>query len=88
MSELEELKLYSMPEMEKLMGTDRHNISRYIKAGLLKSRIIGHGWKCSGKEIAAFYELTAGKDISNADRIILAGQQARKNAAPGRAYRK
>ncbi len=75
MEELQELKLYRMPEMEKLLGTDRHTIVKLINSGLLKARKMGHGWRSSGQEIKEFYATTAGMDISNENKIILAGQQ-------------
>ena len=77
MEEVQELRLYKMPEMEKLMNTDRHTIAMYIKAGLLKARKMGHGWKSSGEEIREFYRTTVGMDLSNENKIILASQKKR-----------
>ena len=89
MPEFEGVQLYYTDDLQKLLGCDRHKIYQFIKAGLLKCRKVGKSWASSGDEIKEFYRLTQGMDLSNDQKIILAGQFLRKqkSGSCSRAYR-
>lgn len=84
MSEIEDVRLYYTSDLEEVLGVDRHKVYQFIKAGLLKCRKIGKAWASSGEEIKEFYRITQGMDLSNDQRIILAGQLIRKKSGRSR----
>lgn len=80
MTEIEDLKLYDIHELEEIFGVDRHVIYKYRESGLLKARKINKSWRSSGSEIKEFYRVTEGKDISNFTKMVIVAKQ---NAAAG-----
>lgn len=53
-SELEELKVYSLTEMEPILGVTHRTLLTYIKDGRLKGVKIGGKWKVSGENLRKF----------------------------------
>ena len=53
-SELEELKVYSLTEIEPILGVTHRTLSTYIKDGRLKGVKIGGKWKVSGENLRKF----------------------------------
>ena len=53
-SELEELKVYSLTEIEPIMGVTHRTLLTYIKDGRLKGVKIGGKWKVSGENLRKF----------------------------------
>lgn len=80
MTEIEDLKLYDIHELEEIFGVDRHVIYKYRESGLLKARKVNKSWRSSGMEIRDFYRVTAGRDISNYTKMVILANQI-KNAA-------
>lgn len=80
MSEIEDVRLYYTSDLAEVLGVDRHKVYQFIKAGLLKCRKIGKTYASSGEEIREFFRITEGMDLSNDQRIILAGQLIRKKS--------
>jgi excisionase family DNA binding protein len=53
-SELEELKVYSLTEIEPILGVTHRTLLTYIKDGRLKGVKIGGKWKVSGDNLRKF----------------------------------
>ena len=53
-SELEELKVYSLTEIEPILGVTHRTLLTYIKVGRLKGVKIGGKWKVSGENLRKF----------------------------------
>lgn len=53
-SELEELKVYSLTEIEPILGVTHRTLLTYIKDGRLKGVKIGGKWKVSGDNLKKF----------------------------------
>ena len=53
-SELEELKVYSLTEIEPILGVTHRTLLTYIKNGRLKGVKIGGKWKVSGENLRKF----------------------------------
>lgn len=53
-SELEELKIYSLTEIEPILGVTHRTLLTYIKDGRLKGVKIGGKWKVSGENLRKF----------------------------------
>ena len=53
-SELEELKVYSLTEIEPILGVTHRTLLTYIKDGRLKGGKIGGKWKVSGENLRKF----------------------------------
>lgn len=53
-SELEELKVYSLTEIESILGVTHRTLLTYIKDGRLKGVKIGGKWKVSGENLRKF----------------------------------
>lgn len=53
-SELEELKVYSLTEIEPILGVTHRTLLTYIKDGRLKGVKIGGKWKVSGENLRKF----------------------------------
>ena len=53
-SELEELKVYSLTEIEPILGVTHRTLLTYIKDGCLKGVKIGGKWKVSGENLRKF----------------------------------
>ena len=53
-SELEELKVYSLTEIEPILGVTHRTLLTYIKDGRLKGVKIGGKWKVSGENWRKF----------------------------------
>lgn len=53
-SELEELKVYSLTEIEPILGVTHRTLLTYIKDGRLKGVKIGGKWKVSGEHLRKF----------------------------------
>jgi excisionase family DNA binding protein len=53
-SELEELKVYSLTEIEPILGVTHRTLLTYIKDGRLKGVKIGGKWKVSGENLRRF----------------------------------
>lgn len=53
-SDLEELKVYSLTEIEPILGVTHRTLLTYIKDGRLKGVKIGGKWKVSGENLRKF----------------------------------
>jgi excisionase family DNA binding protein len=53
-TELEELKVYSLTEIEPILGVTHRTLLTYIKDGRLKGVKIGGKWKVSGENLRKF----------------------------------
>ena len=53
-SELEELKVYSLTEIEPILGVTHRTLLTYIKDGRLKGVKIGGKWKVSWENLRKF----------------------------------
>lgn len=53
-SELEELKVYSLTEIEPILGVTHRTLLTYIKDGRLRGVKIGGKWKVSGENLRKF----------------------------------
>lgn len=53
-AELEELKVYSLTEIEPILGVTHRTLLSYIKDGRLKGVKIGGKWKVSGENLRKF----------------------------------
>lgn len=53
-AELEELKVYSLTEIEPILGVTHRTLLTYIKDGRLKGVKIGGKWKVSGENLRKF----------------------------------
>ena len=53
-SELEELKVYSLTEIEPILGVTHRTLLTYIKDGRLKGVKIGGKWKVRGENLRKF----------------------------------
>lgn len=53
-SELEELKVYSLTEIEPILRVTHRTLLTYIKDGRLKGVKIGGKWKVSGENLRKF----------------------------------
>ena len=51
---LEELKVYSLTEIEPILGVTHRTLLTYIKDGRLKGVKIGGKWKVSGENLKKF----------------------------------
>jgi len=51
---LEELKVYSLTEIEPILGVTHRTLLSYIKDGRLKGVKIGGKWKVSGENLRKF----------------------------------
>lgn len=52
--ELEELKVYTLTEIEPILGATHRTLLTYIKDGRLKGVKIGGKWKVSGENLRKF----------------------------------
>lgn len=52
--DLEELKVYSLAEIEPILGVTHRTLLTYIKDGRLKGVKIGGKWKVSGENLKKF----------------------------------
>lgn len=52
--DLEELKVYSLTEIEPILGVTHRTLLAYIKDGRLKGVKIGGKWKVSGENLKKF----------------------------------
>lgn len=52
--DLEELKVYSLTEIEPILGVTHRSLLTYIKDGRLKGVKIGGKWKVSGENLKKF----------------------------------
>lgn len=53
-AELEALKVYSLTELEPILGVTHRTLQTYIKDGRLKGVKIGGKWKVSGDNLRKF----------------------------------
>lgn len=53
-ADLEELKVYSLTEIEPILGVTHRTLLTYIKDGRLKGVKIGGKWKVSGENLRKF----------------------------------
>lgn len=53
-AELEALKVYSLTELEPILGVTHRTLQAYIKDGRLKGVKIGGKWKVSGENLRKF----------------------------------
>lgn len=53
-TELEELKVYTLTEIEPILGVTHRTLLTYIKDGRLKGVKIGGKWKVSGENLRKF----------------------------------
>ena len=53
-AELEALKVYSLTELEPILGVTHRTLQSYIKDGRLKGVKIGGKWKVSGENLRKF----------------------------------
>ena len=53
-NKLEELKVYSLTEIEPILGVTHRTLLTYIKDGRLKGVKIGGKWKVSGENLRKF----------------------------------
>lgn len=51
---LEKLKLYTLAEIEPILGVTRRTLLEYIKSGKLKAVKIGNKWKVSEENLKDF----------------------------------
>lgn len=54
MADLEGLKVYSLTEIEPILGVTHRTLLTYIKDGRLKGVKIGGKWKVSGENLRKF----------------------------------
>lgn len=54
LEELEELKVYTLTEIEPILGVTHRTLLTYIKDGRLKGVKIGGKWKVSGENLRKF----------------------------------
>lgn len=52
--ELEDLKVYSLTELEPVLGVTHRTLLSYMKDGRLKGVKIGGKWKVSGENLKKF----------------------------------
>lgn len=52
--DLEELKVYTLTEIEPILGVTHRTLLTYIKEGRLKGVKIGGKWKVSGENLRKF----------------------------------
>ena len=55
--ELEKYKLYTIKELEPVIGKSRQSIILYIKAGKLKAKKIGNQWRITEEALREFLGL-------------------------------
>lgn len=55
--ELEKYKLYTVKELEPVLGKSRQSIILYIKAGKLKAKKIGNQWRITEEALREFLGL-------------------------------
>lgn len=53
-ADLEALKVYSLTELEPILGVTHRTLQSYIKNGRLKGVKIGGKWKVSGENLKKF----------------------------------
>lgn len=53
-ADLEALKVYSLTELEPILGVTHRTLQSYIKDGRLKGVKIGGKWKVSGENLRKF----------------------------------
>lgn len=51
---LEELKVYTLTEIEPILGVTHRTLLNYVKDGRLKAVKIGGKWKVSGENLRKF----------------------------------
>lgn len=50
----EELIVYTIPEVAKILKVGRHKVERLIKGGSLKAKLVGNSFRISHANLAAF----------------------------------
>lgn len=53
---LENIRLYTLTELESILGVTHRTLQTYIKDGRLKGAKIGGKWKVTEEELKAFIE--------------------------------
>jgi excisionase family DNA binding protein len=51
---LDSLRLYTLTELEPVLGVSHQTLVRYVKAGKLKARKIEGKWRVSHKDLEAY----------------------------------
>ena len=55
-AELEEFKLYTLTELESVLGVSHRTLLTYVKQGRLKAVKAGGKWKVTKEQLKAFVE--------------------------------
>jgi len=53
-AELETMRVYSLTELEPILGVSHRTLLQYVKDGKLKCVKIGGKWKISGENLRSF----------------------------------
>lgn len=62
-AELDEFKLYTLTELETVLGVTHRTLQTYVKAGKLKAVKAGGKWKVTKAQLKEFIEnSTSGKE--------------------------
>lgn len=51
---LEQLRLYTLSELEPILGVTHRTLLTYVKTGRIKAALIGGKWKVSEENLAKF----------------------------------
>ncbi len=51
---LEEIKLYTLPQVQKITGVSYRTLQNYVKDGRIKAAKIGGKWKVTEENLRAF----------------------------------
>lgn len=51
---LEELRLYTLTDLESFFGVTHQTLLRWVKAGTLPAKKIGGKWRCTKADIAEY----------------------------------
>lgn len=71
-------ELWTTAEVAKYLKRGRHYIGLIRDAGLLKGIKLGRGYLYDSEDVKAFVELAKEYDLSNKEKVILAGIAHRK----------
>jgi len=53
-NDIKELKLYTLTELEEILGVTHRTLLSYVKAGKLKAVKVGSKWRVSKADLVSF----------------------------------
>ena len=78
-----QMEILTSKDIAKKMGVKVSKIHEYRKAGLIRMFRTGSGFMCTAKEFERFTDMLTEMemDLSTPEKIIIAGQQTKKEPA-------